>query len=113
MFSKQQLIDLYRQRAGRYDVTGNLYYLIGVREFAYRQQAVARLNLQSGDTVVEIGCGTGLKFPLLQSCVGPTGKIIGVDMTDMLHCRSRCEDKAKGTTHEIGYGVGGVRVARR
>lgn len=84
MFSKRQLIDLYRKRAPRYDFTANLYYLIGVREFAYRKQAVARLNLQTGDTVVEICCGTGLNFPLLQRYIGPTGKIIGVDMTDKM-----------------------------
>ncbi len=95
MFSKQELIDLYRQRAGRYDFTANLYYLVGVREYAYRKQAVDRLNLQPGDTVVEIGCGTGLNFPLLQRYIGSTGKIIGVDMTDKMlgQAESRIHDE--------------------
>lgn len=33
---------------------------------------------------VEVGCGTGLNFPLLQQVVGPEGKIIGVDSLSRL-----------------------------
>lgn len=80
--SQQELVALYRKRAGRYDLTANLYYLLGFREWAYRKQAVAALKLKPGDTVVEIGCGTGLNFSLLERFVGPEGRIIGVDMTD-------------------------------
>lgn len=79
--SKDELKHLYRRRAGLYDLTANLYYLIGFREQAYREEAVASLGLEQGDKVVEIGCGTGLNFHLLQSAVGPEGKIIGVDLT--------------------------------
>lgn len=96
MFSKQQLIDLYRKRAPHYDFSANLYYLIGVREFAYRKQAVARLRLQPGDTVVEIGCGTGLNFSLLQRYIGPTGKIICVDMTDKMLARAESRIHKEG-----------------
>lgn len=84
MFSRTELVSLYRRRAARYDFTANLYYLVGFREWRYRQQAVAALALREGDTVVEIGCGTGLNFSLLQDEIGPTGRIIGVDMTDAM-----------------------------
>lgn len=80
--SKKDLIRLYRKRAGNYDITANLYYLIGFREWAYRKMAVNALNLDLGDTVVELGCGTGLNFPLLQRLVGSEGRIIGIDLTD-------------------------------
>lgn len=82
--SKPDLIKLYRKRAGNYDITANLYYLIGFREWTYRKMAVNALNLGLGDTVVEIGCGTGLNFPILQRLVGSEGKIIGVDLTDYM-----------------------------
>ena len=81
---KEDLIEIYRRRAKNYDITANLYYLIGFREWAYRKEAVNALNLGLGDTVVEIGCGTGLNFGLLQSYIGPEGKIIGVDLTDSM-----------------------------
>jgi demethylmenaquinone methyltransferase/2-methoxy-6-polyprenyl-1,4-benzoquinol methylase len=71
-------------RAKHYDLTANLYYLIGFREQHYRHQAVSALELKKGDVVVELGCGTGLNFPLLQQQVGPEGKIIGVDLTDRM-----------------------------
>lgn len=82
--NRQQIRDLYRKRAGRYDLTANLYFLIGFREGHYRQQAADALQLKEGDMVVEVGCGTGLNFPLLQSRIGPEGKIIGVDLTDRM-----------------------------
>jgi ubiquinone/menaquinone biosynthesis C-methylase UbiE len=72
---------LYQKRAENYDISANLYYLIGIREFAYRRKAVDALKLERGDTAVEIGCGTGLNFRLLRERVGPEGKIIGVDLT--------------------------------
>lgn len=46
---------LYKKRAGLYDLSANAYYLLGLREFAYRRMAVQTLNLKQGDTVVEIG----------------------------------------------------------
>ncbi len=52
-----EIIELYRRRAKRYDFTANLYYLLGFREWRYREKAVAELSLRPGDTVVEIGCG--------------------------------------------------------
>jgi ubiquinone/menaquinone biosynthesis C-methylase UbiE len=94
--TKKRIIDLYRLRSRHYDITANLYYLVGFREQAYRRKAVKELNLRPGDTVVEIGCGTGLNFPLLQSAVGPEGKIIGVDMTDAMLDRARRRVEKEG-----------------
>jgi len=79
--NKISVAQLYQKRAKNYDFSANLYYLLGIREFAYRKKAVAALNLERGDTVVEIGCGTGLNFRLLRERVGSEGKIIGVDLT--------------------------------
>lgn len=44
-----------------------------------RRRAVAALRLKPGDTVLEIGAGTGRNFPYLLDAVGPSGTIIGVD----------------------------------
>lgn len=78
--------DTYKKRARRYDLTAQFYYLFGFREWAYRKKAVKKLDLKEGDTVVEIGCGTGLNFSLIQNIIGENGKIIGVDITeDMLN----------------------------
>jgi len=52
---KEAIARLYKKRAGLYDLSANAYYLFGLREFAYRKMAVQPLNLEQGDTVVEIG----------------------------------------------------------
>jgi len=44
-----------------------------------RRKAVAALSLKPGDTVLEIGAGTGRNFPYLVEAVGPSGTVIGVD----------------------------------
>jgi ubiquinone/menaquinone biosynthesis C-methylase UbiE len=108
MESIQNIKNLYQKRASHYDLSANLYYLLGFREQAYRRMAVTALNLQSGDTVIEIGCGTGLNFSLLQKKVGPQGKIIGVDLTpsmlEMAHerCKRHGWNNVKLIEHEAG-----------
>ena len=79
-----RLISLYRKRAKRYDRSSLLLYLAGFRHRAYRARAIQSLALHDGDTVVDLGCGTGLNFSLLQEKVGTRGRIIGVDLTDAM-----------------------------
>jgi len=100
--NKNQIIQLYRKRAAHYDWSANLYYLIGFREFKYHKMAIQQLQLQPGDTAVEIGCGTGLNFPLLVRAVGPEGKVIGVDFTDKMLAQDRaCVVKNNWTNVEF------------
>lgn len=50
-----------------------------------RARAVAALDLSPGATVLDVGCGTGLSFPLLHERIGPGGHIIGIEQSpDML-----------------------------
>jgi demethylmenaquinone methyltransferase/2-methoxy-6-polyprenyl-1,4-benzoquinol methylase len=87
--TRERVIATYRRSARRYDRTAQLYYLLGVRQRAFRRRAVEALRLRSGDTVVEVGCGTGLNFPLIERAVGPDGHVIGVDLTDAMLGRAR------------------------
>lgn len=99
MPTTDEIVDLYRRRARNYDLTANLYYLVGFREFQLRKRAVGALALCSGATVVEIGCGTGLNFEYLRAAVGPTGRIVGVDVTDAMLDRARRRVEANGWTN--------------
>lgn len=94
--TKSEILSLYQRRAGRYDFTANLYYLLGFREWRFRRRAVDALRLAPGATAVEIGCGTGLNFTLLQRAVGPTGRVIGVDMTEAMLRQARARVQRQG-----------------
>ena len=92
----EEVNEVYRRRARFYDWSVNAYYLIGFRWWAYRRRAIAALGLQPGATIVEVGCGTGLNFRLVQESIGLRGRLIGVDLcTDMLK-QARQRVAAKG-----------------
>ncbi|WP_049902398.1 class I SAM-dependent methyltransferase [Halococcus agarilyticus] len=48
---------------------------------SWREAAARSLDLSPGDTVIEMGCGTGANFRYLRERVGPTGTLVGVDFT--------------------------------
>lgn len=96
---RRELVELYARRAARYDLTANLYYLIGFREWAFRKAAVAALELRPGDSVVEIGCGTGLNFSLLVAAVGEGGSVIGVDLSRSMIERAWARAAREGWTN--------------
>ncbi len=85
--TRELLIETYRKKAKHYDVTSWLYPAPGYPHRAQRLRAVQALGLRAGDSVIDMACGTGLNFPLIEEVIGPDGRIIGVDMTDaMLAC---------------------------
>ncbi|SDJ41552.1 demethylmenaquinone methyltransferase / 2-methoxy-6-polyprenyl-1,4-benzoquinol methylase [Ferrimonas sediminum] len=77
---RERVKRLYDEGARSYDLTTILFRLAGLRMQKYRSEVIDCLDLRSGNTVLELGCGTGLNFPLILEKVGPQGKIIGVDI---------------------------------
>ena len=47
-----------------------------------RQVAIKELRLQRGNSVLDIACGTGANFRLLESQIGAEGVIVGVDYSN-------------------------------
>ncbi len=85
--AKEKVQAKYGSGARYYDLYMWLYRLLGFRIEAYRSRAIKLLDLQKGDRVVELGCGTGLNFPRIIEQIGPQGRLIGVDLTpEMLVC---------------------------
>ena len=94
--TQEEVNEVYRRRARFYDWSANAYYLIGFREGAYRGRAVEALQLRPAAAVVEIGCGTGLNFSLLEQRIGPTGRLIGVDPSPEMLDQARRRVAASG-----------------
>lgn len=86
---RDDVVRLYRRRAPRYDLSSHLYWLLAYPLDRYRREAVEALRLAPGDTVVELGCGTGHNLPLLRDVVGAEGRVVGVDLTDAMLARAR------------------------
>lgn len=55
-------------------------------------------TLPAGATVVDIGCGAGMDLLLAAQAVGPTGRAIGIDMTEAMANRARNGSHALGLT---------------
>lgn len=88
---------VYRRWARLYDVLAGVP---GVR--SWREQAADALTLSAGDTVVEMGCGTGANVPYLRQRIGTGGQIVGVDATrEMVQQADRHEDRVGHAIHYV------------
>lgn len=73
--------------AQRYTLVAPLYDVVSLEWPVYRSGRVIGiplLGLSEGDTVLDVGCGTGLNFPLLLEAVGSRGHIVGVDRSSQM-----------------------------
>lgn len=75
-------LEQYRRRAAFYDLELAAFEPVRVR-------AVARLALQPGQTVIDVGCGTGLSFDALQRQVGSEGRVLGIEQSPDMLARAR------------------------
>ena len=94
--TREHLIKTYRKKAKHYDITSRLYPAPGYPQRGQRLRAVQALDLRAGDTVVDMACGTGLNFSLLEKVIGPAGRIVGVDLTDAMLAQAQDRIETNG-----------------
>jgi len=63
-----------------------------------------RANLQAGDTVLDLGSGAGLDAIIASRFVGPSGRVIGVDLNPSMCLKAQAHAAATGTTMECHEG---------
>jgi len=68
---------------------------------------VALASLKEGETVLDLGSGAGFDCFLASKKVGPTGKVIGVDMTPEMLDRAR-ENARKGEYKNVDFRLGEI-----
>jgi demethylmenaquinone methyltransferase/2-methoxy-6-polyprenyl-1,4-benzoquinol methylase len=94
--TREHLIETYRKNAKHYDITSRFYPVPGYPQRAQRLRAVQALGLRPGDSVVDIACGTGLNFSLIEQAIGPDGRIVGVDLTDAMLAQAQHRIETNG-----------------
>jgi ubiquinone/menaquinone biosynthesis C-methylase UbiE len=75
--ARSPVSEAYRSQAGDYDQRTDAFR-------PWRELLVQQLPIRRGDTVLDVGCGTGLCLPLLRHKVGPTGAIVGIDESEQM-----------------------------
>jgi ubiquinone/menaquinone biosynthesis C-methylase UbiE len=82
--NQERLVEVYRGKAKNYNFVSRLYPVPGYPQQFLRRRAIRALGLRPGNTVVDLACGTGQNFPMVQEAIGPEGRIFGVDLTDAM-----------------------------
>lgn len=84
----------YRRHAAGYDASAQ-------RTMPLRRRVVAMLGLRPGESVLDVACGTGLSLPLLREGVGPTGRVVGVEVSPDMIRLARNRIAASGWSNVI------------
>ena len=95
---REAALEKYRREADRYDRRTR-------RSEAYRQMAIDRLRLRRGQTVLDVACGTGINFSLIDERVGSSGDVVGVDLSPEMLAEARERAERHGwrnvSLHEV------------
>jgi ubiquinone/menaquinone biosynthesis C-methylase UbiE len=70
---------------------------------------VALASLKAGQTVLDLGAGAGFDAFIAARAVGPTGRVIGVDMTSEMVTKARANAK-KGGYAQVDFRLGEIEA---
>jgi len=89
--------------ARRYDLL--VWFLSLGREQAFRQMTADLAQLQEGETVLDVGCGTGTLAMVAKERVGATGRVSGIDASVQMIVRARRKAARRGLSLDFQVGV--------
>ena len=69
---------------------------------AQRSATLERLRLRPGEEVIDVGCGPGFLCEQMADCVGPKGRVLGVDVSEDLLAFAR----GRNTRDWLSYSYG-------
>ncbi len=79
----------YRVAAPSYDASAGPTWPI-------RMRCIELLDLHEGETVLDVGCGTGLSFEPLLAKVGRSGKLLAFEQSPEMHAQAQSRAAASG-----------------
>jgi S-adenosylmethionine-diacylgycerolhomoserine-N-methlytransferase len=100
------MTNYYRIQSGIYDAS-RWTFLYG------RNRVVECLRIEPGERVLEIGCGTGKNFDMIQQCLHGTGELTGVDCSAPMLRKASEKVRANGWKNVLlidhEYGAESIR----
>jgi demethylmenaquinone methyltransferase/2-methoxy-6-polyprenyl-1,4-benzoquinol methylase len=94
-----------------YDRLSRWYDLIaGGSEDKFRRMGLNLLNVRAGETILEIGCGTGSSLVALADAVGPDGKILGMDISNGMLAQAVRKIKQTSATNIYTVAADGLHL---
>lgn len=92
--------------AARYDL---LVWLLTLgRERAFREKILRPARLEPGESVLDVGCGTGTLAIAAKRQVGPTGTVHGIDASPEMIARAK--KKARKVGVEVAFKNGAAQA---
>ncbi len=110
-FDQAAIEHAYQNWAKVYDWLTPIY-LLG-NEKRLRKETIDSLHLQSGQTVLDVACGTGRNFPSILEKIGSTGRLVGVDYTSAMLIRARERVECEGWQNVELIQADAARIALR
>jgi demethylmenaquinone methyltransferase/2-methoxy-6-polyprenyl-1,4-benzoquinol methylase len=85
----QVSIEKYRHKAAGYDASAEF-------TMPLRRRTIALLQLRQGQTVLDVGAGTGLSYGLLREGVGPQGRVLAFEQSPEMFALARQRVQREG-----------------
>ena len=98
--SKEAARTSYNRMSRWYDV------IAGSTEKKYRDWGLEKLAARPGETILEIGFGTGHCLVTLAKAVGPAGRVIGLDISDGMLALARGRLQGEGLNDRVDLHLG-------
>lgn len=96
----EDAIRFYESKSWDYDATWHA---------DFTKRFLSYLDLQPGQKVLDLACGTGLLTFLEAESVGPSGEVIGIDVTPgMLAMASRKKEQHRDKTENVNFIKGDI-----
>jgi len=92
----------YGWRASNYDAGTEF-------EVEHHLEAIQRANIQEGQRVLEVACGTGRAAVDLAKAVGDTGRLDALDLTVAMLNKARGKVEKLGLSHRVYFKQGNAR----
>lgn len=94
--TKEEAKQAYDRLSKFYD-----YTLVGLLGRRYTEMALERLSVVEGETVLEIGFGTGHSLKRIAKLVGPAGRVYGIDISPEMLEKTKRRLEKEGLANKV------------